>query len=165
MRRRSPVLTGTTIFYGREDESSLLGSSFFIRTFGFDLVEAYGVSGNDRAYYWDSTAVDSFAADPFAARMDYGTGKSISTTAFNRVFADFANDEDDVIDLTAADSAVNRYSGSAGSGLLTDDAAYWIYLTSLNAGDEVTATDPDSTEGNDLFEDLGIDYDFFRYFW
>ena len=156
---------GNDYFYGREDESSLLGSSFFIRTFGFDLVEAYGVSGNDRAYYWDSTAVDSFAADPFAARMDYGTGKSISTTAFNRVFADFANDEDDVIDLTAADSAVNRYSGSAGSGLLTDDAAYWIYLTNLDAGDEVTATDPDNTEGNDLFEDLGIDYDFFRYFW
>lgn len=161
---------GTDLFYGYETYSLMTDTGRNYRNYAYNFSTTTGnASGaGDLAYLFDSAGADIFVADPASAAMYLSTGKTTAAYAFERVYASFSNDGDDFVDMLADKAVVNRFAGSAGQGLMTDDLTYWIYLSGfddMNDIVQIDGGDGDTTPGDDILEDNGIDYDFTAISW
>ena len=161
---------GADMFYSYETYSLMTDAGNNYANFAFNFLEVSGVSSGagDFAYLYDSSGADVLFATPDTASMSLSTGKTTDAEFFERVYANFSNDGDDFIDMLADPDVVNRFSGSAGQGLMTDDSTYWIYLLGLDDINDVVQIDGgdgDITPGDDILQDNGVDYDLTAWSW
>ena len=144
--------------------SLLQGDNFYIYASGFAFVDADAQGGADNtAYFYDSADKNAFHASSALARIDYlynesgGFDADVSAAGFQRVYANFAKDGDDVVELLDDLPGGDSYTGNGSTGQLTDNSSYWIYLSSLGSGDTVRLTGEDPVNKGTV-DAASIDY-------
>ena len=122
-----------------------------------ETVEANGgATGDDKAYFYDESTDDLFTAGPTSASMDYGNDSSTEVTAddFDKFYAFFSGGGADKA-LVSDSASTDRFAGSGTTGLVTDDATFWINLYFKDTDDELELLSSDT--GNTLDADA-LDY-------
>ena len=142
----------------------LQGDNFYSYASGFDVVDVAAAGGSDNVgYFYDSTGRDEVHGDSMTTAVDYffdiltGFNANVITHGFQRIYADFRQGGNDLIELMDDLLGGDRFFGSGAGGYMTDDSNYWIYLLSLQADDTARLTGEDPANKGTV-DAASIDY-------